>query len=247
MVAGSDELFLETNIKSEELSDRPLITSTTFDEHSPASERSGGSTGPSHSLYSGSSPSVCSAAEHTSIPNLGAHVPVNDDCRRLRSFSPQEPPRAESRRLSPLAASCWSSEILSLSTLESCSAELYNPLTEPLTSCAQFSTTLQQIDSPLMFSESSLSIVPPTRLTRLSLWAEQPYTIPTDSLVPSTRPSLVLVVSAVALCVKLHLPPINAPCSPGLHGFQGSITRTAQPSSTFRCSTSVFVRGQCCK
>ena len=182
------------------------------------------------------------------MPHLGARVPTNDDdCRRLRSFSPPEPPRAESRRLSPLTASCWSSEISSPSALESCPAELYNPLSEPLTSRAQFSTTLQQIDSPLMFSESSVSLVPPTRLTRLSLWAEgmQPYTIPIDSLVPSTQPSSVLAVSAVALCVKLHLPPIDAPCSPGLHGFQGSITCTAQPSSTFRCSTSVFVRSQC--
>ncbi|KAL4074467.1 hypothetical protein V8B97DRAFT_1868760 [Scleroderma yunnanense] len=257
LVAGGDELFLETNIKSEEQSDPTLITPATYDEHSPASDWSGGSTATSACAsrsYSGSSPSVCSVTELT-MPHLGARVLTNDDdCRRLRSFSPPELPRAESRRLSPLAASSWTSEITPASTLQSCPAELYNPLGETISSRVQFSpTALQQpslIDSPLVFSEASLStdrLVSPTRLSRLSLWAEgmQSYTIPIDSLVPSAQPSSIHSVSAVALCIKLHLPPIDAPCSPGLHGFQGSITCIAQPSSAFRCSTSVLVRNQC--
>ncbi|KAL4067592.1 hypothetical protein J3A83DRAFT_4189377 [Scleroderma citrinum] len=213
LVAGGDELFLETNIKSEEQSDPTLITPATYDEHSPASDWSGGSTATSACAsrsYSGSSPSVCSVTELT-MPHLGARVLTNDDdCRRLRSFSPPELPRAESRRLSPLAASSWTSEITPASTLQSCPAELYNPLGETISSRVQFSpTALQQpslIDSPLVFSEASLStdrLVSPTRLSRLSLWAE------------------------------------------GLHGFQGSITCIAQPSSAFRCSTSVLVRNQC--
>ncbi|KIM65218.1 hypothetical protein SCLCIDRAFT_78525, partial [Scleroderma citrinum Foug A] len=37
LVAGGDELFLETNIKSEDMSDPTLITPVTYDEHSPAS------------------------------------------------------------------------------------------------------------------------------------------------------------------------------------------------------------------
>jgi len=246
LVAGGDELFLETNIKSEDLSDPTLITPVTYDEYSPASDRSGGSTCPSRSLYSGSSPSGCSATERT-LAHLGSRVPTHDDDRRFRS--PPEQPRAESRRLSPLAAACWTSDISPASSLQSCPAELYNPLSESLSTRSQLSQP-SLVDSPLVFSDSSLSVdhlVSPTRLTRLSLWAEgmQPCSIPIDSLVPSTQPSSVHAVLAVALCVKLHLPPIDAPCSPGLHGFQGSITCTAQPSSTFRCSTSVFVRNQC--
>lgn len=228
------------------MSDPTLITPVTYDEHSPASDRSGGSICGSRSFYSESSPSVCSATE-LALAHLGARVPTHDDDRRFRS--PPEQPRVESRRLSPLATACWTSDVSPASSLQSCPAELYNPLSEPMTTRTQLTSTAQPslVDSPLVFSESSLSVDRLTKLTRLSLWAEgmQPCTIPIDSLVPSTQPSSVHSVSAVALYVKLHLPPIDAPCSPGLHGFQGSITCTAQPSSTFRCSTSVFVRNQC--
>ncbi|KAI6109844.1 hypothetical protein F5141DRAFT_1005055, partial [Pisolithus sp. B1] len=37
LVAGGDELFLETNIKAEEQLDPQLLTSTSYDEHSPSS------------------------------------------------------------------------------------------------------------------------------------------------------------------------------------------------------------------
>lgn len=242
LVAGGDELFLETNIKAEEQLDSQLLTSTSYDEHSPSSDRSGCA---GRSIYSSSGSSVCSATELT-MPHLGTRVPTADDNGCPRSFSPPEFSRAESRRLSPLATS-WTSDILPPSTLQSCRTEIYSIPRETLGSAPQVASALQQpslVDSPLVYTESSqLHVDHPTnstKLVRLSLWAEgmQSYTIP---LHQSTQPS----TSAVALCIKLHLPPIDSPCSPGLHGFQGSITCTAQPSAAFRCSTSILVRNQC--
>ncbi|KAG6334585.1 hypothetical protein ID866_4508 [Astraeus odoratus] len=255
LVAGGDELFLETNIKSEDPTDS-LLTPAVYDEYSPASDRSGGSAAsvcPPRSLYPGSSPSVCSTTE-LAMPHLTARVPTADDkCRRLRSFSPPEFSRAEPRRLSPLSATSWSPDVSTPSTVQSCPADVYTSLSETLDSAVPFSpAALQQpshVDSPLVFPDTLSSVDRPvsvTRVVRLSLWAEgmQSYSIPVDSLVPPTQPS-VDTVSAVALYIKLHLPPIDAPCSPGLHGFQASVTCVAQSSSSFRCSTSVLVRNQC--
>ncbi|KAI6106428.1 hypothetical protein EV401DRAFT_517673 [Pisolithus croceorrhizus] len=237
LVAGGDELFLETNIKAEEQLDPQLLTSTSYDEHSPSSDRSGCA---ARSIYSSSGSSVCSATELT-MPHLSARVPTADDNGCPRSFS-----RADSRRLSPLSTS-WTSDILPPSALQPCRTDIYSTAGETLGSATQIAPgALQQpslVDSSLVYPDSQLQVDHPatsTKLVRLSLWAEgmQSYTVP---LHPSTQPS----TSAVALCIRLHLPPIDSPCSPGLHGFQGSITCTAQPSTAFRCSTSVLVRNQC--
>lgn len=218
------------------------FSSTSYDEHSPSSDRSGCA---GRSIYSSSDSSVCSATELT-MPQLGTRVPTADDNGCPRSFSPLEFSRAESRRLSPLATS-WTSDILPPSTLQSCRRDVGSIAGETLGSAPQIAGALQQprlVDSPLVYTESSqLRIDHPansTKLVRLSLWAEgmHSYTIP---LHQSTQ----LSTSAVALCIKLHLPPIDSPSTPGLHGFQGSITCTAQPSASFRCSTSVLVRNQC--
>ncbi|KAI6039041.1 hypothetical protein EDC04DRAFT_1822667 [Pisolithus marmoratus] len=243
LVAGGDELYLETDIKAEDQSDPPLLTSTSYDEHSPASDRSGCA---ARSIYSSSGSSVCSATE-LAVPHLSTRVPTTDDSGCLRSFSPPEFSRAEPRRLSPLATS-WTSDTLQPSASRSCRTDIYGTMGETLGSTAQIAPgALQQpslIEPPLVYPESSQLHVDhpanPTKLVRLSLWAEgmQSYTVP---LHLSTQPSM----AAVALCIRLHLPPIDSPCSPGLHGFQGSITCTAQPSSVFRCSTSVLVRNQC--
>lgn len=242
LVAGGDELFLETNIKAEDQSDPQLLTSTSYDEHSPASDRSGCA---ARSICSSSGSSVCSATELT-MPHLSTRVPTADDNGCLRSFSPPEFSRAESRRLSPLATS-WTPDILAPPTVQSSRTDIYSVIGDTLGSAPQIAPgTLQQpslVDPPLVHPLSSQLHVDPgtsTKLVRLSLWAEgmQSYTVP-------LHPSAQLSMSAVALCIRLHLPPIDSPCSPGLHGFQGSITCTTQPSSTFRCSTSVLVRNQC--
>lgn len=72
----------------------------------------------------------------------------------------------------------------------------------------------------------------------------QPATVPVDALSSPTQPAD-LNASVVALRVKLRLPPIEAPYSPALHGFQGSVTCDAPRTSSIRCSTAVFVRNQC--
>lgn len=260
LVAGGDELYLDTNIKSEDQPDGHLLTPSVCDDHSPPSDRSGGSAAsicPSHSVYSASSPPVCSTTELTISHFAATRVSTtDDDARPFRSFSPPDHPRAgDVRRPSPLATSCWSPQVSPHTAVQLCSsAELYTS-PDTLDNPVQFPPALLQqlglVNPPPLFTESSsllaadrpLNLV---RLTQLSLWAEgmPSCTVPVDTLVLSTQPSTPSA-SSVALSLKLHLPPIDAPCAPGLHGFQASVTCTSEPSSTFRCSTSVLVRNQC--
>ncbi|KAH7889729.1 hypothetical protein F5I97DRAFT_1801027 [Phlebopus sp. FC_14] len=216
LVAGGEELFLETGllapIKAEEMSDTHLLTPVMFDDHSPTSDRSGGSAAsacPPRSVYSGSSPTLCSSTE-LAMPHL----------QGARQSAP---------------------------------TELYTAFSQGFELASQYSPEAFQqplSDSPLLFTESSLFSAEPTPcpvgLTRLSLWAEgmPNYTLAVGALVSSAHPSS-QSPSPVALRIRLHLPPIDAPCSPALHGFQGSITCTTRPSSSIRCSTTVLVRSQC--
>jgi hypothetical protein len=190
------------------------------------------------------------------LPHLqGTRMPAADDhCRRVRSFSASECHRTDARRLSPLASSSWTSDLGRPTASQSCSTELYTAVGQAFDFLSQYSPELCQqpsiSDSPLLFTESSLfSAEPapcPVGLTRLSLWAEGMPTLglPVDALVSSAQP-LSQSPPAVVLRIKLHLPPIDAPCSPALHGFQGSVTCTVRPSSSIRCSTTVLVRSQC--
>ncbi|KAF9227962.1 hypothetical protein BS17DRAFT_774545 [Gyrodon lividus] len=262
LVAGGEELFLETGllapVKAEELPDGHLLTPVGFDDHSPVSDRSGSSAASAcapRSLYPGSSPTVGSTTELALPHPQGARMPAaNDNCRRVRSFSTSECHRTDARRLSPLASSCWTSDLGRPTATQSCPTELYTALGQAFDFTLQYSPEASQqpnlSDSPLLFTESSLfSTEPlpcPVGLTRLSLWAEgmSTFSLPVDALVSSTQP-LAQSAPAIALRIKLHLPPIDAPRSPALHGFQGSVTCTVRPSSSIRCSTTVLVRNQC--
>lgn len=262
LVAGGEELSLETallpSVKAEDSPDTHLLTPPgLFDDHSPASDRSGGSatsTCPSRSLCSGSSPTVSSTSELT-LSHLHGIRPsrFDDDSRRVRSLSASDCHRTDPRRLSPLS-SYWTSDLGRPSATQSCPSDLYTAIDQTFDFTSQYSPepSLQPSlsDSPLLFTESSLlSADPapcPTAFTRLSLWAEgmPTLTLPVDALISSTQP-FVHPSPALVLRIKLHLPPIDVPCFPALHGFQGSITCTMRPSATVRCSTTIFVRGQC--
>ncbi|KIK95891.1 hypothetical protein PAXRUDRAFT_826554 [Paxillus rubicundulus Ve08.2h10] len=257
LVAGGEELFLDTGllapVKAEELSDGHLLTPVGFDDHSPVSDRSGGSL-PTRSVYSGSSPTMGSTAELT-LPHIqGTRIPAADDqSRRVRSFSASECHRTETRRLSPLASSCWTSDIGRPTATQSCPNDLYTAVGQAFDFDLQCSPDVPQhlnlSDSPLPFIESSLfsaeSTPCPVGLIGFSLWAEgmPTFSLPVDALTSSAQP-LTQCAPAIALRIKLRLPPIGAPRSPALHGFQGSVTCAVRPSSSIRCSTTVLVRSQ---
>ncbi|KAG2157066.1 hypothetical protein DEU56DRAFT_722071 [Suillus clintonianus] len=216
LVAGGEELFLDTGlpqVKAEDFPDSHLLESMMFDDHSPASDRS-------------------------------------------------ETAGNEQRQLSPLSSSLWTPDMsVRTAASQSCPnvpytatrADLdlnrgYERSSHPMFTADQMLPDLLLSDSPRIHNPSTLySGAPrPPILTALSLWAEgmQPATVPVDALSSRTQPAD-LNVSVVALRVKLRLPPIEAPYSPALHGFQGSITCNAPRTSSIRCSTAVFVRNQC--
>ncbi|KAG0707803.1 hypothetical protein DFH29DRAFT_796035 [Suillus ampliporus] len=215
LVAGGEELTLDTGllppVKAEELPDSHLLASMLFDDHSPASDRSGVSVSRmSRSTVPRASPALGSKMEPAMSQYPSSRIQSADDgCRRVRSMSTSEIACTEQRRLSPLASSLWTPDMS-------------------------------------IRSAASQSWLRPPILTGLSLWAEgmQPANVPVDALSSRTQPAD-LGASVVALRVKLHLPPIEAPYSPALHGFQGSITCDAPSTSSIRCSTAVFVRNQC--
>ena len=262
LVAGGEELFLETallpTVKAEDSPDAHLLTAGLFDDHSPASDRSGGSatsTCPPRSLCSGSSPTAVSSTSELTLPHLHGIRPsrIDDDSRRVRSLSASDCHRTDPRRLSPLS-SYWTSDLGRPSATQSCPSALYTAIDQPFDFTSHYSPEPSNhpslSDSPLLFTESSLfSAEPapcPTAFTSLSLWAEgmPTLTLPLDALISSTQPS-VHPSPALVLRIKLHLPPIDVPCFPALHGFQASVTCTMRPCATVRCSTAVFVRGQC--
>ncbi|KAG8217485.1 hypothetical protein J3R82DRAFT_5630 [Butyriboletus roseoflavus] len=261
LVAGGEELFLETalpTVKAEDSPDAHLLTPAgLFDDHSPASDRSGGSatsTCPPRSLCSGSSPTVSSTSELT-LPHLHGIRPsrIDDDSRRVRSLSASDCHRTDPRRLSPLS-SYWTCDLGRPSATQSCPSTLYTAIDQSFEFTSHYSPEPSNqpslSDSPLLFTNSSLfSAEPPpcpTAFIRFSLWAEgmPTLTLPVDALISSTQPS-VHPSPALVLRIKLHLPPIDVPCFPALHGFQASLTCTMRPCATVRCSTAVFVRGQC--
>lgn len=250
LVAGGEELFLETtllpSVKAEDSPDAHLLTPAgLFDDHSPGSDRSAASATspcPPRSLCSGSSPTVASTTELT-LPH---------DCRRVRSLSASDCQRTDPRRLSPLS-SYWTCDLGRPSATQSSPTGPYTAIDQTFDFPSQYSPEPSHhpslSDSPLLFTDSSLFAADPTPspigLTRLSLWAEGMATLslPVDALMSSTQPFV--QPSQAVLRIKLHLPPIDVPSFPALHGFQGSVTCTMRPCATVRCSTTIFVRGQC--
>ena len=254
LVAGGEELFLETtllpSVKAEDSPDAHLLTSPAlFDDHSPASDRSAGSATspcPPRSLCSGSSPTLPSTAE-PALPHLhGIRPPrADDDTRRVRSLSASDAHRTDPRRLSPLS-SYWTCDLARPSATHSPPSGSYTAIDHSFDFTSHYSPESSRLsDSPLLFTDSSLFSAEPSPcligLTRLSLWAEGVPTLslPVDALIYSTQPS------QAVLRIKLHLPPIDVPSFPALHGFQASITCTMRHCATVRCSTAIFVRGQC--
>lgn len=267
LVAGGEELFLDTGlpqVKAEDFPDSHLLESMMFDDHSPASDRSGRSVSrTSRSNAPRASPMMGSKMEPTMPPYPSCRIPTADDgCRRVRSMSASETAGNEQRQLSPLSSSLWTPDMsVRTAASQSCPnvpytatrADLdlnrgYERSSHPMFTADQMLPDLLLSDSPRIHNPSTLySGAPrPPILTALSLWAEgmQPATVPVDALSSRTQPAD-LNVSVVALRVKLRLPPIEAPYSPALHGFQGSITCNAPRTSSIRCSTAVFVRNQC--
>lgn len=257
LVAGGEELFLETallpTVKAEDSPDAHLLTPAgLFDDHSPASDRSTGSaTSPSlpRSLYSCSSPTLAATPELT-LPHIHGIRPArpDDDARRIRSLSASDTHRSDPRRLSPLS-SYWTCDLGRPSATHSSPNVPYTAIDQTLDFTPHYSPEPGLSDSPLLFTDSSLFPADPSPssigLTRFSLWAEGMPTLslPVDALIPPTQPSQ--QPSQAVLRIRLHLPPIDVPSFPALHGFQGSITCTIQPTATVRCSTTIFVRGQC--
>lgn len=267
LVAGGEELFLDTglppSVKAEESPDSHLLASMVLDDHSPASERSGRSVSrTSRSNLPRASPAIMgSKTEPTIPPYPSPRIQTADDgCRRVRSMSTSA--GADQRRLSPLASSLWTPDMSVRSTASQSCPNVpytatrsdpdfnrgYERLNQAMLTADQISSDLLLSNSPRIQNSSTLfscTLRPPI-LTGLSLWAEgmQPATVPVDALSSQTQPAD-LNASVVALRVKLRLPPIEAPYSPALHGFQGSITCDAPRTSSIRCSTAVFVGNQC--
>jgi hypothetical protein len=234
-----------------------------LDDHSPASDRSGRSVSrTSRSNVPRASPAIMGSKTEPTIspyPSTRTHT-ADDGCRRVRSVSTSA--GADQRRLSPLASSLWTPDMSVRSAAsQSCPnvpytatrSDLdftrgYERLTQSVLAADQMSPDLLLLDSPRLQNSSTLfpSALRPPILTALSLWAEgmQPATVPVDALSSQTQPAD-LNSSVVALRVKLRLPLIEAPYSPALHGFHGSITCNAPHTSSIRCSTAVFVRNQC--
>ena len=264
LVAGGEELFPDSGIlesvKAEELPDAHLF----IDEHSPVSDRSGGSLSSrtSRSIFPSRSPTMGFKMEPSISPYQSSRIlTADDDRRRVRSMSTSEIAYTEQRRLSPLASS-WTPDMSVRSpTSQSCpnvpytatyaELDLNRGYERHMLTADQLLPDLLLSDSPRLYNSSSLfsASVPvscPPILTQLSLWAEgmQPAAVPVDALSSSAQPAD-LSASVVALRIKLHLPPIDAPYSPALHGFQGSITCNASHNPSVRCATTVFVRNQC--
>lgn len=265
LVAGGEELFLDTGlpVKAEESPDAHLLASMFLDDHSPASDRSGRSVSrTSRSNVPRASPAIMGSKTEPTI----SHYPstriqtADDGCRRVRSVSTSA--GADQRRLSPLASSLWTPDMSVRSTAsQSCPNVPYTATrsdldfnrgyerpNQSMLAADQMSPDLLLSDSPRIQNSSPLfpSALRPSILTALSLWAEgmQPATVPVNALSSQTQPADPNS-SVVALRVKLRLPLIEAPYFPALHGFHGSITCNAPPTSSIRCSTAVFVRNQC--
>ncbi|KAG1731915.1 hypothetical protein EDB19DRAFT_2006664, partial [Suillus lakei] len=220
LVAGGEELFLDTGllapVKAEESPDSHLLASMFLDDHSPASDCSGRSVSrTSRSNVPRTSPTIMGSKMEPTMPPYPSPRIQTADDGCRRVRSMS----TDQRRLSPLASSLWAPDM----SVRSAASQ----------SCPHNSSTL--------FSSAR-----PPILTGLSLWAEgmEPATVPVDALSSRTQPADPNA-SVVALRVKLRLPPIEAPYSPALHGFQGSITCSAPRTSSIRCSTAVFVRNQC--
>ncbi|KAG1772640.1 hypothetical protein EDD22DRAFT_768007 [Suillus occidentalis] len=232
LVAGGEELFLDTGlpVKAEESPDSHLLASMFLDDHSPASDRSGRSVSrTSRSNVPRASPAIMGSKTEPTI----SHYP--------------------STRIQTADNGCPASQSCPNVPYTATRSDLdlnrgYEQLNQSMLAADQMSPDLLLSDSPRIQHSSSLfpSALRPPILTALSLWAEgmQPATVPVNALSSQTQPAD-LNSSVVALRVKLRLPLIEAPCSPALHGFHGSITCNAPPTSSIRCSTAVFVRNQC--
>ncbi|KAG2064625.1 hypothetical protein BDR04DRAFT_1109812 [Suillus decipiens] len=268
LVAGGEELFLDTglptSVKAEESPDSHLLASMVLDDDlSSASDRSGRSVSrTSRSNLLRASPAIMGSKTEPPMPLYpSTRIPTADDgCRRVRSMSISV--GADKRRLSPLASSLWTPDVPVRPTASQSCPNVpytatrtgpdfnrgYERLTQPMLTADQISPDLLLSHSPRSQNSSTLfpcTLRPPI-LTEMSLWAEgmQPAMVPVDALSLQTQPADPNA-SVVALRIKLRLPPIEAPYSPALHGFQGSITCDASRSSSIRCSTAVFVRNQC--
>ncbi|KAG2050730.1 hypothetical protein BDR06DRAFT_959879 [Suillus hirtellus] len=266
LVAGGEELLLETglptSVKAEESPDSHMMASMFLDDHSPASDRPGRpvSRTSRHTLPRASPAIMGSKTEPIMPPYPNPRIPTADDgCRRVRSMSTSA--SADQRRLSPLASSLSPDISVRPTASQSCPhvprtatrADFdfdrgYERHNQSVLTADQMSPDLLLSNSPRIQNSSTLfsCTLRPPLLTGLSLWAEgmQPATVSVDPLSSQTQPTD-LNASVVALRVKLRLPPIEAPYSPALHGFQGSITCDAPRTSSIRCSTAVFVRNQC--
>ncbi|OJA21601.1 hypothetical protein AZE42_01677 [Rhizopogon vesiculosus] len=259
LVAGGEELLDSGLIKAEELPDTHLF----HDDHSPVSDRSGASLScASRPIFPRRSPTMTFKMEPSRSPYPTSRILTADDDRpRVRSMSTSESAYTEQRRLSPLASSWTPDTSVRSAGSQSCpnvpytatysDLDLTRPYERHMLTADQVLPDLLLSDSPRLYNSSSLfsTSVPvscPPILTQLSLWAEgmQPAAVPVDALSSSAQPAD-LSASVVALRVKLHLPPIDAPYSPALHGFQGSITCNAPRNPNIRCATAVFVRNQC--
>ncbi|KAG2132482.1 uncharacterized protein EDB93DRAFT_900044 [Suillus bovinus] len=266
LVAGGEELLLDTglptSVKAEESPDSHLLASMFLDDHSPASDRPGRSVSrTSRSKFPRASPPIMGSKTEPAMPPYpSTRIQTADDgCRRVRSMSTSA--GADPRRLSPLTSSLSSDISVRPTVSQSCPhvpctatrADFdfnrgYERQNQSVLIADQMSPDLLLLNSPRTQDSSTLfscALRPPI-LTGLSLWAEgmQPATVSVDALPSQTQPAD-SNVSVVALHVKLRLPPIEAPYSPALHGFQGSITCDAPRTSSIRCSTAVFVRNQC--
>ncbi|KAH7930811.1 hypothetical protein BV22DRAFT_1115936 [Leucogyrophana mollusca] len=274
LVAGGEELFLETGllapVKSEDSSDTHLLTPVMFGEgqaYSPESDFSVSTSSPSASRASFPQTSPMGGSMQATLP------PVHNDNRRVRSVSATQFGSSQQSRLSPLdpiyrsfdstfpptgSVSCPNVHYSSgMDGLFPRSQRSSNPATasQPSNFLKEAPTHSIFGDSPnsynlsplLSFDAQDITVpCPSVKLLRLTLWAEgmQPVTVKVDALTSTTQPS-VQPAPAIALRIKVHLPTIDAPYSPALHGFQGSITYTAQRTASVRCSTSVLVRNEC--
>jgi hypothetical protein len=267
LVAGGEELFLDTgplgSVKAEDLPDVHLLASV-LDDHSPVSDRSGSSLSSyaSHSIFPRCNLPMGSKMEPSIPPYPSPRIQItDDDRRRVRSMSTSEIAYTEQRRLSPLASSWTPDTSVRSAASQSCPSVPYTATFTELDMnrgyerhmlpADQVLPGLLLSDSPRLYNSSlhfstPVPVACPPILTQLSLWAEgmQPAAVPVDALSSSAQPAD-LSASVVALRVKLHLPPIDAPYSPALHGFQGSITCNTPRNPNIRCATAVFVRNQC--
>ncbi|KAG9318447.1 hypothetical protein JVU11DRAFT_538 [Chiua virens] len=122
LVAGGEELFLETAllpVKAEDSPDAPLLTPAgLFDEHSPASDRSAAP--PPNSL-------IRSCTAFVRHDRMTTHV-------ASASLPASDSHRSDPRRLSPLSSYSWTSDFARPPATQSCPNNLTPPSISPSTS-----------------------------------------------------------------------------------------------------------------